>query len=72
MTRVSVGQAVVVPCDCVRDETDVLLLLCFCFCFGFCCLGYCYGFGRGFSQSPHLQVQCKKSPRAVCRSCSTL
>ena len=49
VTRVSVGQAVVVPCDCVRDETDVLLLLCFCFCFGFCCCGFCCCLGFSFA-----------------------
>ena len=81
VTRVSVGQAVVVPCDCVRDETDVLLLLlCFCFCFRFCCC--CLGLSSAaaapaaaaaaavaaarFSQSPHLQVQSK----SLCTPCA--
>ena len=80
MTRASVGQAVVVPCDCVRDETDVLLLLCFCFCFRFCCC--CLGLSSAaaapaaaaaaavaaarFSQSPHLQVQSK----SLCTLCA--
>ena len=49
VTWVSVWQAVVVPCDCVRDETDVLLLLCFCFCFGFCCCGFCCCLGFSFA-----------------------